>query len=114
VPRKKTPSRKKAAPPETVSIDQQPGLNAELLESLYELLYRVDPGSPNLVNGLNALEAKYGEAVYSDLLYLLSHLAFPADEARRHWQRVLEHRDSMQHRLGGTVDLRVALVSYFV
>jgi len=113
VARKKTPSRRKPAPGPT-SADQQPGLNAELLESLYELLYRVDPGSPNMVNGLNALEERFGEAVYSDLIYLLSHLAFPADEARRHWRSILTHRDSMQDRLGTSVDLRVALVSYFV
>ena len=111
--RKKTPSRTEAEP-DPAAADQQPGLDAELLEKLYELLYRVDLGSPNLVNGLNTLEAKYGEAVYSDLIYLLSHLAFPANEARRHWRQILTHRDSMQDRLGRTVDLRVALVSYFV
>jgi hypothetical protein len=48
------------------------------------------------------------------LIHLLSHLRFTPVEARRHWESILEHRGRMGRRLGKEVDLRAALVSYFV
>ncbi|MBI4160984.1 MAG: diguanylate cyclase [Acidobacteria bacterium] len=84
------------------------------MESLYHLLYGSDAGNGSLVGRVEGLEPVFGEEIYSELIFLLSHLRFPAGEARRHWLQIQAHRDSMAERLGVPVDLRVALVSYFV
>jgi diguanylate cyclase (GGDEF)-like protein len=88
--------------------------NAELSESLYRLLYSEATGDRELADRLAELERVHHDAVYSELIYLLSHLRFEGSEAREQWRRIVEHRDAMQKRLGKPVDLRVALVSYFV
>ena len=88
--------------------------NPEIAERLYDLLYRAEMGSPQLAPELAELQRQYGDGVYSELIHLLSHLRFEADEARRTWQEIVAHRESMEKRLGKPMDLRVALVSYFV
>ena len=95
-------------------MGEAPAWNPELAESLFDLLYRADPGSPGLGSALRDLEQRHGGAVYSELIYILSHLRFEPEEARRCWLEIGAHRDSMEKRLGSRPDLRVALVSYFV
>jgi diguanylate cyclase (GGDEF)-like protein len=84
-----------------------------LLEHLHTLLNSAELGSQALEISLRKLHLRYGDAVYTELIYVLSHLRFPRAEAKRHWEQVVAHRQMMQERLG-TVDMRVALVSYFV
>jgi len=91
-----------------------PAWAPETLEGLHSLLYGIDLGSPNLEAGLQRLTVRHGDAVYSELIYLLCHLRFDNFQARSHWEQLLAHRASMQERLGTKLDLRVALVSYFV
>jgi len=86
----------------------------ELAETLYQLLYLSDRGDRELDSELKKLEQTHQGAVYSQLIHLLSHLSFEPSEAKRHWQRILDHCASMEKRLASPVDLRVALVSYFV
>ena len=95
-------------------LQDDSGWNPELVESLYKLLYLVDLGSRDLAPQLKELERGSGDQVYSELIYLLSHLRYTASEARDHWRRIVDHRETMQRRMGVPVDLRVALVSYFV
>ena len=86
----------------------------EIVEDLHSLLAGLDVRSDTLVDQVHELEQEHGGAVYSELIYLLCHLRFRASEAKPHWKLILEHRESMKKRLGSPVDLRVALVSYFV
>jgi diguanylate cyclase (GGDEF)-like protein len=87
----------------------------QLLEALHELVdCAEDDQGKVLAKGLAGLAARYGTAVHTELIHLLSHLRFPHDEAREHWERILAHREHMRAKLGVAVDLRVALVSYFV
>ena len=86
----------------------------EIMEDLHALLSRLETRRDTLGADVRNLERDHGTAVYTALLHLLSHLRFPADEAKPHWERILEHQRSMQQQLGSAVDLRVALVSYFV
>ena len=95
-------------------VSQDVAWTPELVETLYELLYGADLRGQALDSELQKLEHKYDGAVYAELIYLLSHLRFDPDEAKRCWQQIVEHRDSMQKRLGTSVDLRVALVRYFL
>jgi diguanylate cyclase (GGDEF)-like protein len=62
---------------------------------------------------LQVLEAVRGSAVYAETIYLLSHLRIEADEAKTHWNAILEHRDTMERKLGYPVELRLALLRYF-
>lgn len=94
--------------------DGEADWNPELLEKLYKVLYQVDLGSQVLETTLESLEQKYQDSVYSELIFLLSELRFEPAEAKRHWVQINGHRDSMQERLGTALDLRVAIVSYFV
>ncbi len=96
-----------------IKIQESPW-NPELEENLYDLLYAGDGGHRDLDAALRRLEQNHGDAVYSELIHLLSHLRFKPDEARRHWESILEHCGRMGRCLGKKVDLRVALVSYFV
>ncbi len=51
---------------------------------------------------------------YSELIFMLCHLYFEGEEAKRCWEEIVAHRETMQERLGSPVDLRVALASYFL
>ena len=86
----------------------------ELTETIYSLLYRDDLGHDRLIAELEDLARNEGPVVYSELLYLLSHLRFEEEEAERQWHGVIRHREVLEKALDSEVDLSVALVSYFV
>ncbi|MBI4168632.1 MAG: GGDEF domain-containing protein, partial [Acidobacteria bacterium] len=110
----KRSAARRTLPTAGTPVTQRPAWNPELAEALHRMLYAAEPGSADLGAGLRRLERTYEDAVHSELIYLLSHLRFEEVEARSHWLRILAHRDAMQERLGATVDLRVALLSYFL
>ncbi len=85
-----------------------------LVETLFEFIHSVDLSGKDLAPRLDALHAEHGDVVYAELIHLLSHLRFEPEEARRYWKRVEVHRQGMELKIGGPVDLRVALLSYFV
>ena len=90
------------------------GWNPELAETLNHLVYTGVLDLHQLEAELQKLGAEYQDTVYSELIHLLTHLRFEPAEAKQHWQNLLEHHESMRQRLGSPVDLRVAIVSYFV
>jgi diguanylate cyclase (GGDEF)-like protein len=85
-----------------------------LAEALHELLYRADQAPSELDAALRGLVSVHGGDVYSELLFLLSHLNFEPGDAERYWREILVHHQSLERRLGSFVDLRVALASYFL
>jgi diguanylate cyclase (GGDEF)-like protein len=87
-----------------------PGLDERLLA----FLRKMHRSSERLEEDLEKLVAAHDPTLYSELIFLLSHLRFGPSEARRHWRGILNHRDVMQERMGAYVDLRVALASYFL
>ena len=73
-----------------------------------------DNSDPNLVQEeWNRLEKRLGEKIYPEILYLLTQMEFKPDEARRHWYKIIEHREDLNRRLGRDAGLRVALCDYF-
>lgn len=60
------------------------------------------------------LDERFGEQVYTALLFSLCQLRFAPDVARAHWSSVVTHWSGMSEGLGGPVDLRVALLDYFL
>ena len=93
---------------------QAPAWDPKLAEVLYEFLDSSDLRPEELNPKLQELERQHDASVYSELINLLCHLRFEPDEARKHWRAIGEHRESMEKRLGSFVDVRVALIDYFV
>lgn len=89
--------------------------NPELAEILYRSLASwMTLDNDRLDAQLSELEANYGPALYSELIYLLSHLRFSGEVARGYWQEICQLRAQMRERLGSFVDVRIALAAYFV
>jgi diguanylate cyclase (GGDEF)-like protein len=109
--RKSDRTKKKAAPKKRASASTTPMGPSELVQELWRLL---EGREVDLAAGLQGLEASWGDTVYVELLFLLAHLRFKPREARQHWRRITSLQGEMAQRLGSTVDIRVALVSYFV
>jgi diguanylate cyclase (GGDEF)-like protein len=86
----------------------------EVVDALYEALYSADTDRHALERTLRDLERQHGNSVHAELIHLLCHLRFAPAEAREHWTRIVAHREWMGSRLGSPVDLRLALVSYFL
>lgn len=90
------------------------GGEAGLDRSLLDLIDTTELGGEAFYSGLEALCAAHGAAVYARLLMLLCHLRFEPEEAKCHWDQLLEHRRKLEERWGAPVDLRVALASFFI
>ena len=48
------------------------------------------------------------------LLFVLTQLDFPAEKARDHWLRILRQWEELNRRVPEKVDLRVAVLQYFL
>ena len=59
-------------------------------------------------------ETVYGDSLYADILHHLSRIEFNPDEARGHWQSILERRDQLSGVLGRDVALRTAMLDHFL
>lgn len=92
---------------EISSID--PALARDLLRRLF------NRGSlrKDIHDEIPRMESEHGRSVYAELIHLFSHLRFEPEEAKRHWMAILEHRRTLEERLGAPVELRVALLRYF-
>jgi len=106
----KTPKEEEQGP----DVGAERTWRSELSQRLFDLLSVGELDSVEFQEGLAALVDEQGNEVYTELLYLLSHLRFEPDEARDHWQGIAEHRDRMAAAMQSAVDLRVAMVSYLV
>jgi len=82
--------------------------------SLENLFSNLDTPEEEFAQALSAAELEFGEDLCGELIYQLVHLRFEPGEAREHWDLLLAHRREMEEALSKRVDLRVALVSYFV
>lgn len=56
----------------------------------------------------------YGEIAYTELLNFLCHLVFTPDVAKKHLSEILALRKTMSTQMNQTVDLRVAMMQYFL
>jgi len=82
-----------------------------------ELLGVLDKNPPDLAgiqDNLLRLEGRFGAEVYSEFLHLLSHLHFEPAEAKKHWLKILTHREALELGKKKPVDFRVAMLDYFI
>jgi diguanylate cyclase (GGDEF)-like protein len=67
-----------------------------------------------LLKAITGMQKRHGDAVYPPLLYAFSHLRFSKVEATKHFGKIVAHKAKMGKKLGRTVDVRVALLDYFL
>jgi diguanylate cyclase (GGDEF)-like protein len=60
------------------------------------------------------LDKEAGPGVYAVLLFVLTQLDFTAEKAQEHWGRILKQWEDLNRRVPGKVDLRVAVLQYFL
>jgi len=63
---------------------------------------------------VEAMAKGHGDAFYTGLLYMLAHLEFTPKVARVQWKEILHHHENLVKKLGRPLDLRVALLDYFL
>lgn len=86
----------------------------EMQDKLVELLSEDGFDDDKLNKELLSLEKKYSSRIYTNLLYLLSHIEFSPNKAKTNWSNILNHREKLIETLNRPVDFRVALLDYFL
>ena len=86
----------------------------DLQHKLLDIATEVRPEVAVTSRRLAALSRYHGEEVYSRFIHLVSHLEFPPEEAKAHWQAIARHTSTMTRRLRRSVDFRVGVADYFV
>jgi diguanylate cyclase (GGDEF)-like protein len=92
---------------------KSPAESLSFRQSLLELLEAGPDREEKLLEDFEKKRGK-GDALYSPLLYLLTHLNFTESRAARHWKRILAHRARLRAGLGRDPGLRVAILDYFM
>ncbi len=87
--------------------------STRLRQSLLRLL-ETGPSEDDELLAAIEKRTKPGQPLYSCLLHVLTHLSFTEAQARRHWERIVEHRGALTRKLGRDAGLRVAILDYFV
>ncbi|MFN4245022.1 MAG: GGDEF domain-containing protein [Brevinematia bacterium] len=67
----------------------------------------------NLEEIYNSATEKEKENFFSSFLYLLSHLEFPEDIAKEHWDKIKERHKELTQKLGRNISIRTSLIDYF-
>jgi two-component system cell cycle response regulator len=58
---------------------------------------------------------KSGEKnIYARLLHVMCHLRLAPAEAKKTWEAIIRHRDTMESKLGRPTGFRVAMLDYFI
>ena len=82
-----------------------------------ELLALLDEDTHNeerILHRLSQIHAETGIQIHAALLLILTRLQMEEEEARVHWNAILQHRINLITRIGREVSLRVAVLDYFL
>jgi diguanylate cyclase (GGDEF)-like protein len=85
-----------------------------LRHELLNVLAEDASNAERLAMRLDTITQESGVGAHAALLLILTHLPFGEDEARRHWQGILAHREQISSALGRDTGLRVAVLDYFM
>jgi diguanylate cyclase (GGDEF)-like protein len=91
-----------------------PGVQGQLRDRIVRFLEEECLDPDEWARRLEALEREGGPLAYSILLFVLARLDLPSGRARTCWEQVLGEWRSMNARLGEPVDLRIAVLQYFL
>ncbi len=85
-----------------------------LREQLLEVLAEDAHNTQRLLARLDSITRESGVEASSALLLILTNLPFDEEEARRHWEAILDHRHQLSLALARDVGVRVAAMDYFM
>ena len=95
-------------------MDQKHIADSGLAKAVIELLEGGPLEKAEWERSLNELEGRHGEEVYRNLFFILANLDFSPGEAASHWQGLLETWDEVNRSVGRPIDIRVAVLHYFL
>jgi diguanylate cyclase (GGDEF)-like protein len=91
-----------------------PGVEGQLRDRIVRFLEEECLDPDEWGRRLETLEREGGPLAYSILLFVLARLDLPPGRARTCWEQLLGEWRSMNARLGEAVDLRLAVLQYFL
>jgi len=83
---------------------------SDLRQKIIESLGSHEDGS---LNSIASLAKKEGEQVYNTLLSVLTQLEFSPEDAKKNWNRIIDHKEKLEAKLGHTLSLMTAVCYYF-
>ena len=89
-------------------------LSSEVADRIIALLEDGPQDPAGWREAMSWLEAESGPDVYAVLLFVLTQLDFSGATAHEHWLRILRQWQDLNRRVPGKVDLRVAVLQYFL
>lgn len=102
--------------------NEQHSVRKQLYDALYPKKLHLDliaaiAGDRNLTTEerqyFQQLLDKYGNKVYVDMLFILTHQHFAEESARYLWQNLIFHKNTMERLLSRPVGISVATMDYF-
>ncbi|MGB5882142.1 MAG: diguanylate cyclase [Thermoanaerobaculia bacterium] len=95
-------------------MDQKRVGDPELAKAVVELLEGGVLEKAGWERRLHELEGRHGDEVYSNLFFILANLDFSPGEAASHWRGLLETWNEVNQAVGQPIDIRVAILHYFL
>ncbi len=86
---------------------------SDLRKKVIDSLNSNEDGSLSFFNSIASLAKKEGEQVYNILLNVLTQLEFSPEDAKKNWQRIVEHKEKLESKLGHSISLMTAVCYYF-
>jgi len=94
--------------------DQVIALSSAIADRIISLLEEGATDAEGWRRAMRRLEKRWGRDAYTVLLFVLTHLEFTAEKAHDHWERILRQWEGLDRTVEGPVDLRVAVLMYFL
>jgi diguanylate cyclase (GGDEF)-like protein len=86
----------------------------QLRDQLQAVLAEDARNTERLLARLESISRESGVGAHAAALLILTRLAFEEQDARRHWQAILSHRDEISRAVGRDIGVRVAVLDYFM
>jgi diguanylate cyclase (GGDEF)-like protein len=90
------------------------GLSSTVAERIIGMLEEGPRTPAGWREAMSWLAKEAGPEVYPTLLFVLTQLDFASEPAREHWERILRQWEELNKRVPEKVDLRVAVLQYFL
>lgn len=86
----------------------------KIKEQLLALLDEDVRNKKRILQKFESIRSEKGVTPYSALFLILTHLPFEENEAKKHWESILDHQQKLSRSVERNVGLRVALFDYFI
>ena len=110
---KKDTARAKGDPSQEASASET-SLSSAVAERIIGMLEEGPRTPSGWHDAMEWLAKESGPGVYPTLLFVLTQLDFQNQDAREHWDRILRQWEDLNRRVPEKVDLRVAVLQYFL